>query len=73
MLLNDLTKRCEICYLSFKIRRHKRNIESIRKDLVGRNVKYHNGRLEVDDMMDIACKQDRVEIYNLKKEIVKRR
>ena len=73
LLIDTVIKKCKVCLLIRKIKRRKKSVKSRRLDLMERNQKYHNGRLEIDDILEKEIRKDKKVIYNLKREIVKER
>jgi hypothetical protein len=74
MILVDVIKtKCEICSLIREIKRKKRQVKIFRQNLMERNNRYHDGRLEIDDAVEEEIRKARVQIYRLKREIVKKR
>jgi hypothetical protein len=71
MLLTDIVKRCKTCNIVRQIKMEKGQIEKTRKDILERNNKYHNGRLEVDEILGYATEKNRARIFRLKRKLVK--
>jgi hypothetical protein len=61
------------CLLSRKIKSLLLDIERDRLVLVNRSNFYHNGRLDVDSLLEEYSKERIVRIYQIKKELVKLR
>jgi hypothetical protein len=70
MLLIDIVKRCRKCGIMLQIKSEESAIEKTRKTIIERNNKYHNGRLEVDDILRETTKKNRTRIFNLKRKLV---
>ena len=68
-----ICRRLEVCILTVKIRNRYRAIENIRENLIERNHKHHNGRMEVDDMLKDMTKEKKEEIFNLKRKIIEKK
>lgn len=73
LLVNTFIKKCKVCFLIRKIKKYQ-NMEKVRRsDLIERSLKYHNGRLEIDTLLEDELTKNKKEIYNLKRGIVKER
>lgn len=61
------------CLLSVKIRGLLKNISDERVLLEVRNCEYHDGRLNIESLMDEYTSNKMVEIFSIKRELVKLR
>lgn len=70
VLFVDIVNRCKRCVIIMQIKAEKESIEKTRQNIVDRSHKYHNGRLEVDNILDGATKDSRARIFRLKRKLL---
>ena len=61
----------KICKIVREIRNIKKSFSTFWYDLEYRNVTFHNGKLNMDSLMNEYQKEKNSEIFSLKREIVK--
>lgn len=71
MIGNIIMDKCRMCILSMKIKKFRKNEMFYKKKLMERSQIYHKGKLNIDNIVNDMTKEDRLEIYSLKREIVK--
>jgi hypothetical protein len=67
----DITITYKICLLGKKIHKIKKSIPAHRHYLADRSIRYHKGRLNIDTLMNEFEKKKDLEIFSIKREIVK--
>lgn len=68
--MDTIIKRCQVCVLKHRIKYIKWKMSDIRSSIISRNLKYHNGRLEVDSVYETETEKFREKIFTLKRKII---
>jgi hypothetical protein len=71
LLISTVLKKCKICLLTREIRKYKKKENTYRYVLMERSQKYHNGRLEIDSLLENEINKGKATIFRLKRGIVK--
>lgn len=70
MLLKTIIKRSKSCVIKYQIKNEERLIERTRQEVIDRSHKYHNGRLNVEKILENITKKSRTKIFKLKRKLV---